>query len=512
MGPGSRHDTLNDHWSHWNWQKLVGLGILLKKRLLTAIPERNYQAESLATFTSNQMENVPSWKAAVEAFEGDSSKPNPYEIPKTGASEHDVRLECAQEEAAAHAAGVAAIHNVSPSAFILAGLDLEEQQRQIRIEVETRRDQSTKQSAELLEKRTKLSRYIARFRALQIAYTPAALQALADRPAPAPATAKAQEAAAHVENVPLYLLSALTEEQRASGCNRGVVAIETRLRDAQCRSSLDEIRNLLHVKSRFRTYKGGNKLRIYGEKYVAAWEAKRWLVGGREEDVGWRRLNPKKDLRCMESEDDAAQRSKRKVRGRKRGVGEAATEEERREGVQEGQRGKGHASEGRRTVSWIWMGVDLSTPGTSEAILTGLRAEWAKAWARTRRWTEEVALLKEEMRRVPVALRWKAQWWRDRREVAEFAGLHAEGARAYAARQAALMERIAERFETMWAGLRELEVVEGVSAEPEEQADEAEGDKEDENWIAAESEGEGGIEGEDEEGSIGEPEDDTEDD
>lgn len=26
MGPGSRHDTLDDHWGHWNWQKLVGLG------------------------------------------------------------------------------------------------------------------------------------------------------------------------------------------------------------------------------------------------------------------------------------------------------------------------------------------------------------------------------------------------------------------------------------------------------------------------------------------------------
>ncbi|KAJ7018016.1 hypothetical protein C8F04DRAFT_1278419 [Mycena alexandri] len=506
MGPGSRQDTLNDHWSHWNWQKLVGLGALLKKRLLTAIPERNFQAESLATFTSNQMEHVPQWKAAVEAFEADSTKPNPYEIPKSGASEHDVRLECAQEEAADQVAGIPAIHNVSPSAFILAGLDLEEQQRQIKIEVLTRRDQSTKQSAELVEKRTKLSRYIARFRALQIAYTPAALQALADRPAPSP---DKEEEAARVENVPLFLPSALTEDQRATGCNRGVVGIETRLRDAQCRSALDEIRNLLHVKSRFRTYKGGNKLRSFGEKYVAAWEAKRRLVG--EANVGWRRLNPKKDLRCMESEDDAAQRSKRKVRGKKRSVGQGATEEERREGVQEGQRGKGHASEGRRTVSWIWMGVDSSSPGTSEAILTGLRAEWAKAWARTRRWTEEVTLLKEEMRRVPVALRWKAEWWRERREVEEFAGYHAEGARAYASRQAALMERIAVRFELMWEGLRELEEVQSASAEAEGQQDEEERDDDEENWVAAESEGEGGIEGEDEEGSIGEGDDEGDD-
>ncbi|THU93111.1 hypothetical protein K435DRAFT_670775 [Dendrothele bispora CBS 962.96] len=26
MGPGTRHDTLDDHWSYWNWKKTVGLG------------------------------------------------------------------------------------------------------------------------------------------------------------------------------------------------------------------------------------------------------------------------------------------------------------------------------------------------------------------------------------------------------------------------------------------------------------------------------------------------------
>jgi hypothetical protein len=40
----------------------------------------------LEVFTVNQMEHVPEWKAAVEAFEADATKPNPYEIPKTGMS------------------------------------------------------------------------------------------------------------------------------------------------------------------------------------------------------------------------------------------------------------------------------------------------------------------------------------------------------------------------------------------------------------------------------------------
>jgi hypothetical protein len=43
-------------------------------------------------------------------------------------NEHDVRLELAHEEAAEQERGILPINNVSPSAFILAGLDLEEQQ------------------------------------------------------------------------------------------------------------------------------------------------------------------------------------------------------------------------------------------------------------------------------------------------------------------------------------------------------------------------------------------------
>ncbi|KAJ7736393.1 hypothetical protein B0H14DRAFT_3097541 [Mycena olivaceomarginata] len=525
MGPGARHDTLDDHWGHWNWQKLIGLGALIKKQFLAAIVERNNQRASLETFTANQLEHVPQWKAEVEAFEADSTKPNPYQIPKSGSNENDVRLELAKEEAATADTGIPVIHNVTPSTFILAGLDLEEQQRRVRIEAEMRKDQTTKQTAQLVESRTKLSRYIARFRALQIAYTPAALQALAERPTPKP---DEEEVAGRVENVPLFLPSALTEEQRASGCNKGVVAIETRLCDAQCRSSLDEIRNLLFIKSRFNTYKSGHarhqgattrtrglmdrndeKLRVYAEKYVAAWEAKRRLVGDKE--VHWRRLNPKTDLRCMEAEEDGVLRSKRKVRGKKRAMGTAATEEEQREGVREGERGPGHTSEGRRTLSWIWMGTDTSGAGTNKAILAGLRAEWAKAWARTRQWTEEVELLREEMRRVPITLRWKAQWWEDRSTVAEFNGYHAEGARAYALRQADLFRKLANHFEMIWAGLAGAEEVESIAKPPVELIDPDEEDEEGDDWVAPESEGEGGLEGEDEEGSLGEEDNDEDD-
>ncbi|KAJ6514372.1 hypothetical protein C8R47DRAFT_1206735 [Mycena vitilis] len=520
MGPGSRHDTLDDHWGHWNWEKLIGLGRLLLKRLLRAIPERNFQRDSLATFTENQAEHVEGWKALVDAFEANNEKPNPYELPKSGLNENDVRLQFAREEAAEQERGTLPIHNVSPSAFMLAGLDLEEQQRRIKVIVAGSKSDSSKQSANVVEKRTKLSRYIARFRKLQAVYMPGALQALADRPAPV--GEKEEAAAALMENVPLFLPSALSGELRASGCNKGVDEIELRLRDAQCRSALDQIRSSLHVKSRFRTYKGAQvrhqgattrarnlmnrndeKIRMHAEKYVAAWEAKRALVG--EANVGWHRLNPKKDLRCMDSEEDRAVGSLRKKRGKgkKRGVGEQATEEDTVEGVAEGRRRRDPTGEGSRTISWIWLGADASSAATTEAMLTGLRVEWCKAWARTRRWTEEVCLLREEMRRVPISLRCKAEWWMAQRSPTGFEDAQLEGAAAYATKQATLYTDLADEFERLWAPVRHLEVVDGEEAARRQAAEGIDDEDEDEDGNIDNNDDNDGVDGE------GGPEDDA---
>ncbi|KAJ7358033.1 hypothetical protein DFH08DRAFT_687643, partial [Mycena albidolilacea] len=212
MGPGSRHDTLDDHWGHWNWEKLTGLGALLKKCMLCAIPERNFQRGSLATFTENQAEHVGEWMTMVQVFEADNTRPNPYELPKSGATESDLRLKFVQEEAADEAGGRLPIHNVSPSVFVIAGLDLEEQGHRIKVAVAAHKGESSKHSVSIIEKCTKLSRYLARFRKVQAVYIPGALQALADVPV-------VQGVGTLVENILLFLPSALSRELRASGCN-----------------------------------------------------------------------------------------------------------------------------------------------------------------------------------------------------------------------------------------------------------------------------------------------------
>ena len=113
------------------------------------------------------------------------------------------------------------------------------------------------------------------------------------------------------------------------------------------------------------------------------------------------------------------------------------------------------ACEKRREQSWIWLVPRVETMKdigvVEEHLDSNLRVEWAKSRARAARWTEEVDLLPEEMRRTLVFLEWKAEWWKGqaRRRVDVPEPLQ-RGIEAYALRQAALQQRIANGHAKRW--------------------------------------------------------------
>jgi hypothetical protein len=100
MGPGSRHDTLDDHFGHHNWRKYVSLGkfcpffialitnllspsgTTLHSRLLLAVKEQKRQEQIFNEFTDSLREggkiNIEQWTAMILAWEQDPSKTNPY--------------------------------------------------------------------------------------------------------------------------------------------------------------------------------------------------------------------------------------------------------------------------------------------------------------------------------------------------------------------------------------------------------------------------------------------------
>ncbi|KAJ7642666.1 hypothetical protein DFH06DRAFT_1137218 [Mycena polygramma] len=400
-GPGARHDALDDHWNFWNWLKTIGLASILRRRLDAARKEQVSQRQAFEAFSIQQAQNVPAWKEMVETFEQDGTKPNPYEMKITGLTEMDVRLQFATEEAEEAKGGVPALHEVTPSSFVVAGLDLEDQQCRVRVQAELKKAGTTAMQINMKTMRTKLNRGVARFRKLQATYTPGSIQALAARVEPADEPA---------ECVPLMLPSALTEAQRAGqGCVKGVLEIEDSLRAAQCRTALPRLRNQLHIKSRFLLYKKHNsrhqgmntrsrtivarnesKIRLHSEKFQMAWQARLRIANGDKSKVGWPQLK-KEDIRCMQDAEELSRNAEKRRRANERRM---QTEQDQRDDGLLPQLGPDddddmvtRGGENMREVSWIW--TMAGTAGTDEELQDALRIEWAKAWARSRRWTEE---------------------------------------------------------------------------------------------------------------------------
>ncbi|KAJ7068434.1 hypothetical protein C8F01DRAFT_1246940 [Mycena amicta] len=476
MGPGSRSDTLDDHWSFWNWLKLLGLAATLRRRLDVAEAELAKQKEAFELFSEEQVESIGEWRDMVEVFEADGSKKNPYESTMKGLTEAQVRGKLEEEEEKEEGnQRRAQIHEVGPVAFVVAGLAAEDEQRRLRVQVALKKANSTVSKGKLRLMRRKVNRSIQRLRGLQATYTPAALVRLE-------ALSLAEDILP--ESVPLLLPSSLLSplatgvSGEASEALLELVAIERQLCEAQCRTALVQLRNQLHIKSRLLLYKRNHSrhqtmntrsravvarneshIRLHSEKYQMAWNALVSMVGGSEAEVGWKKLE-KADIRCMQegetfSRKEAERQRKekkqleREARLRAEGeLGPIRVNDEEME-VEEEEEDAERFTEGqnRSIISWIW--TSTGSQGTDAEIREGKQASDA-AWARVRRWDEEVRMLKEEFRRLPVSFKHEEQEWNMRAASVPLGSIptqEAEGMIAYALKQASMYRSLGERVE-----------------------------------------------------------------
>ncbi|KAJ8455539.1 hypothetical protein ONZ51_g12418 [Trametes cubensis] len=173
MALATRHEVLNDHIGAWNWHKTIELGPSLLKALRQAaqmaVKQRKLFNEFSATFPP---EVVREWERVISLWNvNPGSCPDPYEEPETTTTLSKVRLDFAKEDAAASAAP--AVLDMSPSVFIQVGLDLEEQQRTLKL-----RDAGKTEGelADLLEKRNVLSNRIRCWAEAQDVYMPFVMQ------------------------------------------------------------------------------------------------------------------------------------------------------------------------------------------------------------------------------------------------------------------------------------------------------------------------------------------------
>ncbi|KAF7325218.1 CxC2 domain-containing protein [Mycena kentingensis (nom. inval.)] len=418
-GPGSRADQLDDHLGFWNWMKLIRIASLLRRRLDKARSELAKQETELRDFSEHQKEDVEKWKADVDAFEADPSQPNPYAVEVVRMTEREVRNRFEEEEAAAKAAGRVRLHE-----FLELVLRVEEDQRRVHSLASLKRAKTTAVKINLRRHRRRLNKAIARIRGLQATYMPAALTCLNELKISSETPA---------ELVPILAPSTLPEAARSgNGCLDGLAELERQLRDAQCRSSLAGLRNQLHVKARFLVYK---KILLHADKYQAARRALVALAGNTSEGLLWPTLL-KDDIRCMDGEGGAFEPRE----GREDVFGRSAS------GSRAGQKARSQEGETRRIMSWIWKFTEAS--GTDGEIRAALKVEWSKAYARTRRWREEVRVLEEEWRRLPLSFGHEERLWVERATSVDVGGTEpalAEGLVAYATKQVEMYRGLARR-------------------------------------------------------------------
>ncbi|KAF7983646.1 hypothetical protein HWV62_20596 [Athelia sp. TMB] len=454
MGQGNRHDTLDDVIGHHNWERNIAQGDTLSRRLIIAKEERDTQIKAFVdvrkTVDSNSariwIDQVTQWE---ENRNTDFNWPNPYELPTEGVTtEAKVRLSLQREEIEEVRAGRATHHTTTTIGFLALGLHIEHVQRQISVEATGEYTLTANQASVLEERRLQVWRKIRQFRDAQRIYMPHAYslaqgveddRAARDLPRPS------------AEEEKLWLPSDFSHEERQTGCDARLPQMELRLRIAQCEEALAAIRSYLHAKkhlvyrrnknttgqnksTRARTIIGRVGDRITGQqrKYTRAREAL-MALGGLEEHAHRFQVLLKEHLTLDAEELSPDYESSRRM-NRAGGGGPRAP--------------KVRTGESTQILPWIWVGG--STP-ESGGLHDSVRREYLKARARKHRWTEEVQLLIEEMRRVLRYLNWRADWWRKRETSWDDMGDDvSDGLSAYAARQADLCEAIAAHFQEKW--------------------------------------------------------------
>ncbi|KAF8430663.1 hypothetical protein L210DRAFT_3651593 [Boletus edulis BED1] len=152
MGPGSQHDTIDDHFRDWNWKKVIQ----------EAVPERNEHREDFAELTRSLSSKYPKlvsiWEQEVQEWESDMMKPNPFAIKVDDITQARICLQLAQADAiaAAKSAQLLLHVEVTPSILIDSGIKLEDQQRRLVVEAKRLGEHATDRQKSQLQQQTNL--------------------------------------------------------------------------------------------------------------------------------------------------------------------------------------------------------------------------------------------------------------------------------------------------------------------------------------------------------------------
>ncbi|KAF9004860.1 hypothetical protein BDZ89DRAFT_1049367 [Hymenopellis radicata] len=492
--PGAHHDDIEDKVDKHNFGKNIHLERTLLRRLRIALQEKEVQVKGFDVVDEALDDEIRSdWMGMVVDWLKDPAKPNPYApSEKESKAKSDLRQQELKEEAEdeeefdasgesdAEAPRVAARGQrskkktkpkrnkagstgmrVTMSAFLIMGLQLEDALKE---------NLMTEQQSKVYKRRRPQMAKLKVFRKWQNVYMPQVTKIIekeeVDR------RSRSAEVPP-VEDARLYLPSECAKSQeldRKVRCPWKLLDKEEALRRGQCSDALGRIRARLLAK-RYLMYFRNEHVRGQREGGRAATTLSTMATKLKESVVKYRHCRDRlvalvgeagcdpsqvlededvKVYQTAESDEDAMRKLSHLEAWNSRVTGDSVSarlKKTKRRDV---------AGETRAVMSWIWTaggGPDANEDGYLHECV---RIEWVKALARKTRWTEEVEILKEEMRRVLRSLRFEEQRWMYRAEK-DYDGLCLEeiaGRKAYTRRQARDRRCVRESFETLWGMTR----------------------------------------------------------
>ncbi|KAG6818426.1 hypothetical protein H0H93_005084 [Arthromyces matolae] len=510
MGPGTRHDVLDDHFGFWNWSKYIATGKSLRKKYKDAVKLRNVQQEAHDGFTATiSKEKVEEWEAMCRKWDRErypkAKSKNPYHVEGASISEAEARKELTMEEEQRLKSGEVARHTTSASMFLVLGLELEEEQRRIVSLTKKSKSPTSTQQGSITEQRNRLREKLRAWEQVRSVYMPGLLQYQSDIHS---------TVAENPEDIPLYLPSSLPPEKRNTICVPRLAAAEQKLRTAQCYDTLDTICHLLNMKSRMVRFKNANirgqgdgtrsraiidrvheRARFAASRYSTAraailalsgpgdWEQDLQILAAVGEPAALAEEEKKRrqqQLTTFDAEFNNYDKIRfldtcfpspyvfltlpRCLRLRAQAFMKPYTAGDVRSYTDPSRVGQGQGRRGtieddadpslsvqEPTVDEDDMeNINLLPEEQSRRDGTG-QTQWAKSRSRVKRSVEEVSLLKEEMRRAIVTLEWHANQWRERgtsRPTADSALL--EGLAAYAEEHRRLQLSLRAKFQLLW--------------------------------------------------------------
>ncbi|KAI0037361.1 hypothetical protein FA95DRAFT_1507040 [Auriscalpium vulgare] len=260
------------------------------------------------------------------------------------------------------------------------------------------------------------------------------------------------------ENIKLYLPSDIDDGQRHALCDPSLVDIESKLRLAATNEALDGVRHQL----RFRTYVNKFKItNVTGQrKNTRARALQARIEVGVKRDAETYRMHRAAHLRLVGHGD---WEKKLQVLDDSHLVGLGArlidaidqADQDRVVEFLRSRRGGEASGESRYKLPWIWYTEASGEDGDDGDLSRDLKIEWFKSRARSTRWLEEVLQVQEDMRRVEATYLWHSRTWTGRGTARSNTGpALAEGLLAYASKQAAMFQGLANRCTNRWADVR----------------------------------------------------------